>query len=206
MLVARVVRQAGRAVGARSLAVATTSTGAPEWSVSPDKLKSKYDAVIVGGGHNGLVAVRCHKRKTFYLTPPRPKIQACYLAKAGKKVCVLERRHVIGGAALTEEIVPGFKFSRASYLLSLFRQSIIDDLELKKFGFKVYMRDPSSFTPQRDGSRYLTLGSDSAANAKEIAKFSQKDSVAYGRYEAMLERLSTLMGEGRRPIEPPCFY
>lgn len=81
-------------------------------SLAASELKGKYDAVIVGGGHNGLTA-------------------AAYLARAGKKVAVLERRHVLGGAAVTEEIIPGFRFSRASYLLSLFRPQIISDLHLK---------------------------------------------------------------------------
>ena len=87
-----------------------------------------YDSVIVGGGHNGLVC-------------------AAYLAKSGSSVCVLERRHIVGGAAVTEEIVPGYKFSRASYLLSLLRPQVMRELELKRHGLQVYMRDPSSFTP-----------------------------------------------------------
>ncbi|VDM84711.1 unnamed protein product [Strongylus vulgaris] len=74
--------------------------------------KDMYDAIVIGGGHNGLTA-------------------AAYLARAGKKVCVLERREVLGGAAVTEEILPGFHFSRASYLLSLLRPIVIQDLNLK---------------------------------------------------------------------------
>ncbi len=110
---------------------------------------SSYDAVVVGGGHNGLVA-------------------AAYLAKSGKSVCVLEKRDVVGGAAVTEEIVPGttvtrlpngdslsldstgYKFSRASYVLSLLRPQIFKDLELKKHGLTVYLRKPSSYTPLKE--------------------------------------------------------
>lgn len=88
--------------------------------------------VIVGGGHNGLVA-------------------ANYLAKFSKKklsICLLEKRHVLGGAAVTEELTPGFKFSRASYLMSLFRPIIIQDLDLMRHGMlKFYTRNPSSYTP-----------------------------------------------------------
>ena len=95
---------------------------------------SHYDVIIVGGGHNGLVA-------------------AAYLATNGQRVLVLERRHVIGGAAVTEEMVPGFKFSRASYLAGLLRPRIIKELELEKFGFKYLVRDPSSFTPTKQPGR-----------------------------------------------------
>ena len=90
-------------------------------------LKSSYDAVVIGGGHNGLIS-------------------AAYLAKANKSVAVLERRHLVGGAAVTEEIIPGYKFSRASYVLSLLRPQIIEELELKKHGLKVHLRNPNSFT------------------------------------------------------------
>ncbi|XP_040293078.1 pyridine nucleotide-disulfide oxidoreductase domain-containing protein 2 [Bufo bufo] len=137
--------------------------------------KLKYDAVIVGGGHNGLVA-------------------AAYLQKSGVNCVVLERRHVIGGAAVTEEIIPGFKFSRASYLLSLLRPQIYKDLELKRHGLKIYFRDPHSFTPILENvsgrpPRSLVLGSDMAENQKQIAQFSKKDAEAYPKYEDFLNRL-----------------
>lgn len=96
-------------------------------------------------------------------------VAAAYLAKAGKKVCVLEKRHLVGGAAVTEEIIPGFKFSRASYVFSLFRPQIIRDLNLVDHGLEVYPRDPSSFTPTHDG-RSLILGSDMAENQRSIGK------------------------------------
>ncbi|CAI4228006.1 unnamed protein product [Auanema sp. JU1783] len=131
---------------------------------------SKYDAVVIGGGHNGLTA-------------------AAYLAKAGKKVCVLERRHVLGGAAVTEEIVPGFKFSRASYLLSLLRPTVINELELKKHGLKYHIRNPNSFTPIRNSNDYLLLGMDMKKNQEEIAKFSKWDAEQYPKYEHTMSNI-----------------
>ncbi|KAF0689440.1 Aste57867_19112 [Aphanomyces stellatus] len=133
------------------------------------KLARKWDAIVVGGGHNGLVA-------------------ATYLAKAGKSVCVLEKRHLLGGAAVTEEIIPDYHFSRASYVFSLFRPQIIRDLELHKHGLVVYPRDPSSFTPLLNGQS-LVLGSDMKKNQEQIAQFSRADAEAYPKYNAMLERL-----------------
>ncbi|KAG7400741.1 Pyridine nucleotide-disulfide oxidoreductase domain-containing protein 2 [Phytophthora boehmeriae] len=130
-------------------------------------LRKKWDAIVVGGGHNGLVA-------------------AAYLAKAGKSVCVLEKRHLVGGAAVTEEIVPGFKFSRASYVFSLFRPQIIRDLDLQRHGLEVFVRDPSSFTPTQDG-RSLIFGSDMRQIQASIAQFSAADAKAYPEYSKMLE-------------------
>ncbi|WCJ24909.1 Pyridine nucleotide-disulfide oxidoreductase domain-containing protein 2 [Euphorbia peplus] len=133
----------------------------------------KWDAVIIGAGHNGLTA-------------------AAYLARGGLSVAVLERRHVIGGAAVTEELIPGFKFSRCSYLQSLLRPSIIKELELKSHGLKLLKRSPSSFTPCLDG-RYLLLGSDKELNHSEISKFSVRDADAYPRYENQLEKFCNFM-------------
>src|SRR6185436_20173012 len=93
---------------------------------------SRYDAIVVGGGHNGLVT-------------------AAYLAGAGRRVLVLERREVVGGACVTEEIFPGFKVSTAAYVTSLFRPEIVRDLRLADHGYHVLPRDPSSFTPFPDG-------------------------------------------------------
>jgi phytoene dehydrogenase-like protein len=126
--------------------------------------------VIIGAGHNGLVA-------------------AAYLAEAGLRVLVLERRHLVGGAAVTEELHPGFRFSRASYVLSLFRPEIAEHLELARHGLSLLPRDPSSFTPLPDG-RSLLLGPDGASNEREIAKFSTRDARRFGEYEAMLERVA----------------
>ncbi|KAK9136349.1 hypothetical protein Syun_015679 [Stephania yunnanensis] len=138
-----------------------------------DLATKKWDAVVIGGGHNGLTA-------------------AAYLARSGLSVAVIERRHLVGGAAVTEELVPGFKFSRCSYLQSLLRPSIVKDLDLPRHGLKLLKRNPSSFTPCLDG-RYLLLGPDSALNHSEISKFSVRDADAYPRYENQLEKFCELM-------------
>ncbi len=130
----------------------------------------QYDAIIVGGGHNGLVT-------------------AAYLARAGRRVLVLERRAVLGGACTTEELWPGFKVSTAAYVNSLLRPEIIRDLALRRHGFELLPRDPSSFTPFPDG-RSLMLGPDRAMTHREVSKFSRKDADALPRYEAWLERLA----------------
>src|SRR3954453_522354 len=132
-----------------------------------------YDAIIIGAGHNGLVT-------------------AAYLAKAGYKVLVLERRDVLGGCCITEELWPGFKVSTAAYVNSLLRPQIIRDLELKKYGFEMLPRSPSSFTPSPDG-RYLRMGPDRDMTCREIAKFSAKDAEAYPKYEAMLEKVADFL-------------
>ena len=144
----------------------------------PPKKTTKRGAIIIGGGHNGLVS-------------------AAYLAKQGVDVLVLERRHIIGGAAVTEEIIPGFKFSRASYLAGLLRPQIIKDLNLEQYGFKYLPRDPSSFTPTLPTSaykgKYLLLGSNEQLNYQSIAQFSIKDAEAYPHYEVFLEKIRDVM-------------
>ncbi|CAI9282560.1 unnamed protein product [Lactuca saligna] len=142
-------------------------------STTSSALNKKWDALVIGGGHNGLTA-------------------AAYLAQSGLSVAVLERRHLIGGAAITEELIPGFKFSRCSYLQSLLRPSIIRDLELHRHGLKLLKRSPSSFTPCLDG-RYLLLGPDAELNHSEISKFSKQDADAYPRYEDQLEKFCKFM-------------
>lgn len=133
----------------------------------------KFDAIVIGGGHNGLVC-------------------AAYLAKAGQKVCVLERRHVLGGCATTEELWPGYKVSTAAYVISLFLPQIIRELKLKQYGLTILPRSPSSFTPLPDG-RSLLLGADPALCQREIAKFSMADATAYPRYNAFLERVAAVL-------------
>ncbi|XP_068578557.1 pyridine nucleotide-disulfide oxidoreductase domain-containing protein 2 [Cebidichthys violaceus] len=160
--------------GPRAMTVVGTVT---RFRSSHTALKSQYDALVIGGGHNGMVA-------------------AAYLQKGGLKTAVLERRHVLGGAAVSEEIFPGFHFSRCSYLLSLLRPHIYTDLELKKHGLKVYMRDPHAFTPMLEEGvsgappRSLTLGSNLAMNQMEIGKFSKKDAKAFPEFNAYLEKLA----------------
>jgi len=141
-----------------------------------------YDAVIVGAGHNGLVT-------------------ACYLARAGLRVLVLERRHLVGGACVTEETFPGFKVSTAAYVCSLFHKDIARDLRLGEYGFAVLPRNPSSFTPYPDG-RFLLLGPDPALNHREISKFSPRDAARYPEYEAMLERVAAFV-EPTLTVVPP---
>jgi len=136
-------------------------------------MPTTYDAIIIGAGHNGLVT-------------------AAYLAKAGQKVLVLERRELVGGCCVTEEVWPGFKVSTAAYVNSLLRPEIIRDLELKTYGFEMLPRSPSSFTPYPDG-RYLMMGPDKAMTQREIAKFSAKDAEAYPKYEAMLTRVADFL-------------
>jgi len=142
----------------------------------------RFDAIIVGAGHNGLVT-------------------AAYLARAGRRVLVLERRHVVGGACVTEEVFPGFKVSTAAYVNSLFRKEIASDLGLAGHGFAVLAREPSSFTPLPDG-RSLLIGPDAELTRKEIGKFSQRDAERYPRYEAMLARVADVI-EPTLTTSPP---
>jgi phytoene dehydrogenase-like protein len=136
-------------------------------------MSSTYDLIVIGGGHNGLVT-------------------AAYLARAGVKVLVLERRDVLGGACVTEELWPGFKVSTAAYVNSLLRPEVIRDLELKRHGFKMLPRNPSSFTPFPDG-RSLMLGPNKALTHKEVSKFSPSDAEALPKYERMLERVAAFI-------------
>src|SRR5712671_2760122 len=136
-------------------------------------MPAKYDAIIIGAGHNGLVT-------------------AAYLARAGRKVLVLERRELVGGCVVTEELWPGFKVSTASYVNSLFRPEIIRDLELKRHGFAMLPRNPSSFTPLPDG-RFLLMGPDKEMTRREVAKFSKRDADNLPKFEAMLERMATFL-------------
>ena len=117
---------------------------------------------------------------------------AAYLARAGRRVLVLERREVVGGCVVTEELWPGFKVSTASYVNSLFRPEIIRDLDLKRHGFQMLPRSPSSFTPLPDG-RYLLMGPDKEMTRREVSRFSKKDAENLPKYEAMLERVAAFL-------------
>ena len=147
-------------------------------------MADSYHAIIVGGGHNGLVT-------------------AAYLAGAGRRVLVLEARELVGGCAVTEEIWPGYRVSTASYLTSLMQEKVIRDLDLPRFGYKVDAKDPAFFSPFPDG-RYMFMWQDRAKTLAEIAKFSQKDADAYPKYEAYLERLAIVV-ESILLTTPPDF-
>jgi len=131
------------------------------------------DVLIVGGGHNGLTC-------------------ACYLAAAGLKVRVLERRGVVGGAAVTEEFHPGFRNSTASYTVSLLNPQVIRDLRLAEHGLRIIERPISNFLPLPDGN-YLKVGGSLAATQAEVARFSANDAARLPDYYAMLERVADVL-------------
>jgi len=133
-----------------------------------NRSKSKYDVVVIGGGHNGLV-------------------NAAYLAKAGKKVLVLERRHIVGGAAVTEEIYPGFKFSVCSYVVSLLRPEIIRDLDLPRHGLEILPLD-GTFTPMPNGD-HLWRVNDHGKTHREIARHSRVDAEAYDEFGKAMQAM-----------------
>ena len=134
---------------------------------------SRYDAVIVGGGHNGLVC-------------------AFYLARAGLKVRVLERRAVVGGAAVTEAFHPGFRNSTASYTVSLLRPEIIADMALAEHGLRIVERPVANWLPLPDGDS-LTVGGGTARTQAEFARFSPRDAERLPAYEALLEDAADLL-------------
>ncbi len=134
---------------------------------------SERDVVVIGGGHNGLAC-------------------AAYLAHAGLDVLVLERREVLGGAAVTEEPWPGYRISSASYVVSLMPQRIVDELRLKRHGYEVSIITPDYFVPFSDGTS-LTLWGDVARDAENIARFSKKDADAYVEFDRYFDRAAGLL-------------
>src|SRR5579864_9755124 len=144
----------------------------------------KYDAIIIGAGHNGLVT-------------------AAYLARAGRKVLVLERREIVGGCAVTEEVWPGYHVSTGAYLSSLLQERIVRELELERFGYRVDAKDPAFFSAFPDG-RHFFMWQDRARTLQEIARFSRRDADVYPAYEDQLERLSQVV-DGLLLTTPPQF-
>lgn len=136
-------------------------------------MKKPYDAVIIGGGHNGLVC-------------------ACYLAAQGWSVRVLERRAMVGGAAVTEEFHPGFRNSTAAYTVSLLHPKVIRDLKLAEHGLRVIERPYSNFLPLGD-SGYLKVGGGLAATQSEVARFSKRDAERLPHYYAMLDNVAAVL-------------
>ena len=124
-----------------------------------------WDAIVVGGGHNGLTT-------------------GAYLAKAGLKTLILERRHILGGACVTEEVWPGARVSRASYVVSMLQPKVVSDLELKRYGYEAYPLDPAYAAMTPDGP--IIFHDDLVKTQKSIARFSTRDAEAYGKFEHLL--------------------
>src|SRR5712692_10274397 len=133
----------------------------------------QVDAIIIGAGHNGLVA-------------------AGYLARAGKRVLVLEQRDRVGGACTLEEPFPGFTMSPCAYVVSLLRPEIIRDLELHRYGFEAYVKDPQMFAPFLDG-HYLFLRASTEKTVENIRRLSPHDAQAYPKFLAFFERASDIL-------------
>ena len=156
--------------------------GASIASKSASATALSYDVVVIGGGHNGLTC-------------------ACYLARAGLKVRVLERRHIVGGAAVTEEFHPGFRNSTLAYTVSLLDPLVIRDLRLAAHGLRIVERPFANFLPLADCGAFR-LGPDTAATQRELARFSRRDAERLPEYYAVLERVAGVLRELARETPP----
>ena len=146
-------------------------------------MTEQYDAIIIGGGHNGLTC-------------------AAYLAKAGRKVVVLERRYLVGGAAVSEEIHPGFKYTVASYVVSLLRPEVIRELELTKHGLHL-MPIHTSFCPMENGD-HLSIYADDPSTYEEIKRHSKRDAEMYPLYNQVMYEMAHAVKPilGTVPMDP----
>src|SRR4051812_11987220 len=145
-------------------------------------VEQRFDVAIIGGGDNGLVA-------------------AGDLARAGKRVVVLERRDIVGGAVTTEELIPGYHFSACSFLCYAFQPKIVADLEMERYGFEVFELEPLEMRPFPDG-RHLVMYRDEARNVETIRTFSPHDAEAYPRWNAFWERAASIVNPYRLRTPP----
>ena len=158
------------------------TTEGPQPALSFKAQHSDYDVILVGGGPNGLVT-------------------AAYLAKAGRKVLLLERREIVGGTAVTEELLPGYKFSTLTDGAGAFSPDIIADLNLSQHGLQFLPADPLIFAPQPDGSQ-LTIWHDTRRTAQEISKFSAADAEKYPGFIKQMGKFSQVVA-GLKNMTPP---
>jgi phytoene dehydrogenase-like protein len=162
-------------------AIEAAATKPPPTSPAPATGPASFDAIVVGAGHNGLTA-------------------AAYLARAGLRVIVLERRSVLGGACVTEEVWPGVRVSRASYVVSMLQPKVVSDLRLHDYGYRAVPLDPAYAALTPEGP--IFFHNDPARTAASVATFSARDGRVYADFEALLERTATFL----RPMmlrEPP---
>ncbi|MBV7340198.1 NAD(P)/FAD-dependent oxidoreductase [Chloroflexi bacterium TSY] len=136
-------------------------------------MATQYDAIVVGGGHNGLVT-------------------ANYLARAGMQILVLERRNFVGGACITEELFPGFRVSSCSYICHILQDQVIEDLELRNYGFEIHSLEPTRFHPFPDG-QYLLGWHDDERTAEEIRRLSPRDAGRFPDWIAFWERAAGIL-------------
>src|SRR5947207_8624911 len=161
--------------------MAATATASPPAPRVPASAPSSFDAIVVGGGHNGLTT-------------------AAYLAHAGLRVCVLERRPVLGGACVTEEVWPGARVSRASYVVSMLQPKVVSDLRLRDYGYRAVPLDPAYAALTREGPIFFHNAP--ARTAASVAEFSRRDGDVYAGFEDLLDRTASFL----RPMmlrEPP---